>query len=114
MSTPLEQMVREAILKIREKELELSAMTEVPVSDAKEVEARQRIEELTKLLIDAAAPTMSNEELRVLMDLTMGSYPWPLTDKALKVVQQVLNREARRRYHDSWITAYHAMEPKEV
>lgn len=49
-------------------------------------------------------------EYWLLMQLTMVSDPWPLSDLDHERMVDMLNKEAEAREYDSWIHAYHEWE----
>lgn len=60
------------------------------------------------------AAQIGEERLRVLMDLSMCSDPWPLSHAARDLIDDWLNEQAFALGFDGWIDAYHRLEPKEV
>lgn len=49
---------------------------------------------------------MDKELFRIMLSWFMISDPWPLNDTAHRVIEELLNKEARRRKYNSWIDAY--------
>lgn len=50
---------------------------------------------------------MTDNELRVLLELKMVSDPWPLSDKDMVVFNRLLNIESKMRGYNGWVDAYH-------
>ncbi|KKK59542.1 hypothetical protein LCGC14_3033360 [marine sediment metagenome] len=50
---------------------------------------------------------MDNQLFRVMLSWFMVSDPWPLGDTAHRVIEDLLNKESKRRKYVSWIYAFH-------
>lgn len=55
---------------------------------------------------------MDNQLFRVMLSWFMVSDPWPLSDTAHRVIENLLEKESKRRKYKSWIDAY--FEYKEI
>ena len=50
---------------------------------------------------------LTDSEFRTLLDWMMVSDPWPLQGEDEERMKDLLNREADKRGHSSWVKAYH-------
>ena len=53
---------------------------------------------------------LTNEERQCLFDLLMVSDPWPLSNKARQVMEDLGDKEAKAMGFKDWLEAYHYME----
>lgn len=53
---------------------------------------------------------MKDGLFRSLLDLFMVSDPWPCTEEGQEIIEEMLDKEAKRRGYETWVHAFHNLD----